>query len=348
MNATINYEMCVCGDCLDCRPDLFPIKPNQCVVCGCYNLSEFKKVQNKHIHCLDCYRQVVNAKRREQRKEKKDLCKCCGKKHGKDECEGVNCGACNDHDYYPLTLLDGVMRCSFCVDDYNNGLECECCGMCDKSVGLSTGENGLEMHVCDLCDIDGSNYDGWGDEKEEEVKPKNDWEDYVNLWREEDCIEPCKCTDAMDIRGRCQIDKAGFTKCPAFADTACFCICNDSDLDMKIQASENLGINCTPIIIQWLSDRSVPADLHEPILNLYNEWRVDERESPNVYPYKKCSECGERKSCGCYQDDYWFCEDCAEEEEEDCRTKPCSCGCGYLGGSCDKGLAIDNGEDDDV
>ena len=158
-----------------------------------------------------------------------------------------------------------------------------------------------------------------------------------------DCIEPCKCTDAMDIRGRCQIDKAGFTKCPAFADTACFYICNDSDLDMKIKASEDLDINCTPIIIQWLSDHNVPADLHESILNLYNEWRVDEYDSPNVSPYKKCSECGERKSCGSYCDTTWFCENCAEEEEEeDCRTKPCSCGCGYLGGSCDEGLAIDN------
>lgn len=227
----------------------------QCIKCQTFDMLGFKKVDHKHPHCVGCYKQV--------QKEKRNKCKCCGKKHGKDECEGVNCGACNDHDYFPLTLLDGVMRCSFCVDDYNNGLECECCGMCDKSVGLSTGENGLEMHVCDLCDIDGSNYDGWGDKpeekpEEEEVKPKNDWEDF-----------------------------------------------------------------------QMLCDR---------------QEFVDRRDSPNILPYKRCSECGERKSCGCYQDDYWFCEDCAGQEEEDCRTKPCSCGCGYLGGSCDKGLAIDNNE----
>ena len=48
------------------------------------------------------------------------------------------------------------------------------------------------------------------------------------------------------------------------------------------------------------------------------------------------------KSCGFYVEDG---EDCAEEEE-DCRTKPCSCGCGVLGGSCDRGVAIDNGEED--
>lgn len=40
---------------------------------------------------------------------------------------------------------------------------CECCGATDKSVGLATGENGVEMWVCRFCDVDGSNYDGWGD-----------------------------------------------------------------------------------------------------------------------------------------------------------------------------------------
>jgi hypothetical protein len=41
---------------------------------------------------------------------------------------------------------------------------CECCGYCDKEeVGLATGLNGVDMRVCDMCDIDGSNYNGWGD-----------------------------------------------------------------------------------------------------------------------------------------------------------------------------------------
>ena len=42
-----------------------------------------------------------------------------------------------------------------------------------------------------------------------------------------------------------------------------------------------------------------------------DEEDVDDRDAPNVYPYKKCSDCGERKSCGSYSDDNeWFCEDC--------------------------------------
>ena len=123
--------------------------------------------------------------------KKKELCKCCGKKHGDDECEGVNCGACNDHDYFPLTLLDGVMRCGFCVDDYNNGLECEedddgfeDCNVCgyahhyeDKCPNETTcehyeksekaGEHIDEMTFEDLCeyvnDMDGSDVsEGWG------------------------------------------------------------------------------------------------------------------------------------------------------------------------------------------
>ena len=46
-------------------------------------------------------------------------------------------------------------------------------------------------------------------------------------------------------------------------------------------------------------------------------------------------------------------EDCSEDNRcGDCpqcaKIKPCSCGCGYIGGSCEKGLAIDNGEDDEM
>ena len=39
--------------------------------------------------------------------------------------------------------------------------------------------------------------------------------------------------------------------------------------------------------------------------------KVDDVDAPNIYPYKKCSECGDRKSCGNYNEDkLWFCEDC--------------------------------------
>ena len=54
---------------------------------------------------------------------------------------------------------------------------------------------------------------------------------------------------------------------------------------------------------------------------------VDDYEAPNIYPYKKCSACGDRKSCGsyvekdwfcgeCYEEQDWFCEDCYEEESD--------------------------------
>ena len=44
------------------------------------------------------------------------------------------------------------------------------------------------------------------------------------------------------------------------------------------------------------------------------ERRVDQRDSPNIYPYKKCGICSERSSCGNYDDeeDCWICEDCKE------------------------------------
>lgn len=44
---------------------------------------------------------------------------------------------------------------------------------------------------------------------------------------------------------------------------------------------------------------------------------VDQRDSPNVLPYKKCYECDGRSSCGNYVEDDWICEDCAPEEEEE-------------------------------
>jgi len=45
--------------------------------------------------------------------------------------------------------------------------ECVICNGND-SVGIATGPNGIEKLVCSVCDIDGSNYNGWGDEEESE------------------------------------------------------------------------------------------------------------------------------------------------------------------------------------
>lgn len=60
---------------------------------------------------------------------------------------------------------------------------------------------------------------------------------------------------------------------------------------------------------------------NKPILTNDEEEEVDvdDRDAPNTYPYKKCAECEERKSCGNYHDSVWLCEDCGgcEEEEEE-------------------------------
>ena len=46
------------------------------------------------------------------------------------------------------------------------------------------------------------------------------------------------------------------------------------------------------------------------------ETNVDDRDAPNTYPYKMCCDCGERKSCGNYRENDWFCEDCDDDENE--------------------------------
>jgi hypothetical protein len=46
-----------------------------------------------------------------------------------------------------------------------------------------------------------------------------------------------------------------------------------------------------------------------------DEEDVDDVDAPNIFPYKKCSVCNERSSCGNYNDlKQWLCEDCLEPE----------------------------------
>jgi hypothetical protein len=47
---------------------------------------------------------------------------------------------------------------------------------------------------------------------------------------------------------------------------------------------------------------------------------VDDVDAPNTYPYKKCTSCGDRKSCGSYDEDkQWLCENCyARYENGEC------------------------------
>lgn len=46
-------------------------------------------------------------------------------------------------------------------------------------------------------------------------------------------------------------------------------------------------------------------------------FNVDDVDAPNIYPYKECKSCGERKSCGNYDSDMrWYCEDCYQDDDE--------------------------------
>lgn len=56
--------------------------------------------------------------------------------------------------------------------------------------------------------------------------------------------------------------------------------------------------------------------------NSDDEEECDGRDAPNIYPYKKCYVCGERKSCGNYRENDWFCETCAEEEDHATASSP--------------------------
>ena len=50
---------------------------------------------------------------------------------------------------------------------------------------------------------------------------------------------------------------------------------------------------------------------HNNITDWCESLNVDDRDSPNVFPYKKCGSCHERSSCGNYTNDgVWLCEDC--------------------------------------
>jgi len=130
MNAK-TVMLCDCGECAKCRPDLHK-KENECVRCGCYNLTEFKKVEHKHIHCLDCYREVRNKKQRENRKEKKqkkekkcthkyecgcnkkycEYCESCAWGFERLDCENMDCKS------YYLCRNDNCncdgLECGFC------------------------------------------------------------------------------------------------------------------------------------------------------------------------------------------------------------------------------------------
>jgi len=364
-------------------------------------------VNHKIPHCTDCYKIVVNAKRRKQRKQKKlYTCEVCGEfdyeevglSTGENGVEKRVCGRCDigcldyngwgDKEETECNVCgkefdnEGNSEqelCDNCEQDHRNRKyakydesdeeseeeadECECCDsglpavkvqgifVCKKCNNFECGLCGKEnedphcdiawneecgMCVCDCCD----------DEEEEEEEEDN------SEYMQEDMGECPKCDCAvkrkdlawrsgyyLDICAKCDEDSEDEESTAKTKKTCCDC-----SKAFKIDAICKVSIS--PEMWKCFECCAIEMKKKYGIEDSEDEESVDERESPNVYPYKKCSECGERKSCGSYCDTTWFCEDCAEEEEEDCRTKPCSCGCGVLGGSCDRGVAIDNGEED--
>jgi len=52
-----------------------------------------------------------------------------------------------------------------------------CCDYDKEEVGIATGENGVEIIVCKSCDVDGDNYNGWGDKEESESESEEEEEE---------------------------------------------------------------------------------------------------------------------------------------------------------------------------
>ena len=73
----------------------------------------------------------------------------------------------------------------------------------------------------------------------------------------------------------------------------------------------------SPRAVRYLNKTSAEARQYNARNYIDAQWSVDDLEEPNVYPYKKCSVCSERSSCGNYNEDKkWVCEGCAEDEDE--------------------------------
>jgi hypothetical protein len=152
-------------------------KENECVRCGCYNLSEFKKVERKHIHCLDCYRQVRNEKQRENRKQKREekkkeqevfVCKGCGEddEEEHDGFENCDCGYihhCEDkcpnettREHYERWVRDDDEEGSTTNEDNDEYMEEDMgeCPKCDCAVKRKdlAWRVGYYLDICAKCD----------------------------------------------------------------------------------------------------------------------------------------------------------------------------------------------------
>jgi hypothetical protein len=85
-------------------------------------------------------------------------------------------------------------------------------------------------------------------------------------------------------------------------DTEVYGVCDECGKEGKFFGKEGDDWTCERCSLLWDLDDSDEED--------EEELDVDDRDAPNIYPYKKCSDCGERKSCGNYKYNDWFCEDC--------------------------------------
>ena len=137
------------------------------------------------------------------------LCMCescldCNSSRFRNMKKPRQCVCCQCYNLRDIKIENDKM---YCLDCYGAGLDeiniddyiCEICGEVEyDEVGLATGENGVEMRVCRFCDVDGSNYNGWGDKDNRECcemcnnkTSRDEWTDYLgnDILYCDDCYE---------------------------------------------------------------------------------------------------------------------------------------------------------------
>ena len=114
---------------------------------------------------------------------------------------------------YNLSIAEKVLSCTLPssyqelkkrAEKVKKENTCECCEGWGNGIGLATGDNGVEMWVCRFCDVDGSNYNGWGEHHCSECGMEDgdcDCDDaepiQCTACGDPDCVEP---EDPMDAR----------------------------------------------------------------------------------------------------------------------------------------------------
>lgn len=118
------------------------------------------------------------------------------------------------------------------------------------------------------------------------------------------CCKDCEEMNGEDEKVKCYGGCGYEFDDEELFDGDCECF-NDQTKQSNCRKCDGCGIcdNC------WDSGKRIAGSNGE-----IKTLTVDDHDAPNIYPYKKCCDCEERKSCGSYKDDRWFCEDCYEEE----------------------------------